>query len=179
MTWGSGWSTSDIEYAEAIDALMHGQSSLPTSGTYCPASSTYLFMAYPGLMVGPNWSFSQSGDSSGFTNGVGGGIAPPPGGQNAYRQLYMQAALYSAHAGCSAPKRPGPVQRTAGSAVIVAKLSDRRQAIRHIGYPACAALGPARPLPRISPHSSRYSHRTASFMCVRPRRLSPNGTRAR
>jgi hypothetical protein len=99
MTWGSGFSSGDVDYSEAINQLMHGPE--PTSGTYCPASSTYLDMTYPGLLIGPDfWYFAQIGDPSGFTNGVGSGIHPThPAGENAYRQAYEQAALYEAHAG--------------------------------------------------------------------------------
>ncbi len=97
MTWGSGWSTSDIEYAEAIDQLTHGPE--PTPATYCPASSTYLFMTYPALLVGPDFGSSPTRTRCCSRTASAAASTPHPAGENAYRQLYVQAALFNAHAG--------------------------------------------------------------------------------
>jgi hypothetical protein len=102
LTWGNGWSQSGLDEAENIMQLMHGPAPIAANadGGTCPASSTYLFMTYPTLLAGPDfWDFSNSNPSL-FTNGVGDGIHPThPAGENAYRQLYVQAALFNTHAG--------------------------------------------------------------------------------
>ena len=59
---------------------------------------TFLLMTYPTVIVGPDfYNFFETNQS--LANGPGGVHPTHPAGENAYRQLYVQAGLFNAHGG--------------------------------------------------------------------------------
>ncbi len=98
--WGQGFSSSDESFGAAIMQLIHGPA-LADDGdsTNCDGNgNTYLYMTYPTLLVGPDfWDFMAQNPS--LADGAGGIHPTHPSGENAYRQLYVQAALFNTHAG--------------------------------------------------------------------------------
>jgi hypothetical protein len=97
-TWSQEFPTSAQNIAQNLGQYIHGPA-LP-SGKSCPAESTYLYQIYPQLLVGPDdYNFFQTNQSLNYAAGSGNPHPTHPEGENAYRQLYVQAALYNAHGG--------------------------------------------------------------------------------
>jgi Cellulase (glycosyl hydrolase family 5) len=96
VTWAPGFSTSQLATAAQLNQLVHGPA-LP-SGVCGSDGDTFLFMTYPTVVVGPDfYNFFETNQS--LANGPGGVHPTHPAGENAYRQLYVQAALWGAHGG--------------------------------------------------------------------------------
>jgi hypothetical protein len=96
VTWAPGFSTSQLTTATQLNELLHGPA-LPSR--VCGSDGrTFLFMTYPTVIVGPDfYNFFETNQS--LANGPGGVHPTHPAGENAYRQLYVQAALWGAHGG--------------------------------------------------------------------------------
>jgi hypothetical protein len=96
VTWATGFTTSQLTTAAQLNLLLHGPA-LPSA--VCGSDGhTFLFMTYPTVIVGPDfYNFFETNQS--LANGPGGVHPTHPAGENAYRQLYVQAALFNAHGG--------------------------------------------------------------------------------
>ena len=99
VTWTSAFSSGNVSSSEEINQLNAGPPL--ASGTCDGDGQTTLFSRYPTLLVGPDfWGFyTQDGtfpSSTAYENSSN--VHPThPAGENAYRQLYVQAALFNAH----------------------------------------------------------------------------------
>lgn len=97
VTWARGFSTGGDTTAESLNTLIHGPIGGSNPGS-CPlATGTYLFMTYPTVVVGPDfWDFFNANTSLSATNDV---HPLHSVGENAYRKLYDQTAIFNTRAG--------------------------------------------------------------------------------
>ena len=96
VTWAPGFSNSQLITAGELNRLIHGP---PLPPATCGSNgNTFLFMTYPTVIVGPDfYNFFDTNES--LADGPGAVHPTHPAGENAYRQLYVQAALFDTHAG--------------------------------------------------------------------------------
>lgn len=99
VSWTSAFSS--VTASEQINQINAGPAL--ASGTCSSDGLTFLFMRFPTMVVGPDfWGFyTQLGTFPASTAYEDGSNVHPehPTGENAYRQLYDQTALFNAHSG--------------------------------------------------------------------------------
>ena len=97
-TWSQEFPSSAQAIAANLGQYIHGPAL--GSGQSCPAEPTYLYQIYPQLLVGPDfYNFFRTNQNLNYAAGSGNPHPTHPAGENAYRQLYVQAALFNAHGG--------------------------------------------------------------------------------
>jgi hypothetical protein len=98
-TWSQEFPSNAAQMSADIGQYTHGPT-FSGSPHLCPAERTFLYQIYPQLLVGPDfYHFFQTNQNLNYAAGSGNPHPTHPAGENAYRQLYVQAALFNAHGG--------------------------------------------------------------------------------